>query len=78
MFEHLLWRYRSAVDCRRGRGSGYSRPGYGISPLEEITINPTHRAARTDTRLGNRLLVSTNRICVHQDPEERSTDPTKH
>ena len=31
--EHLLWRYGSAVDCCRGRGSGCSRPGYGISPL---------------------------------------------
>ena len=29
----LLWRYGSAVDCHRDRGSGYSRPGYGISPL---------------------------------------------
>ena len=29
----LLWRYGSAVDCRRGRGSGCSRLGYGISPL---------------------------------------------
>ena len=33
VFECLLRRYRPAVDCHRGRGSGYSRPGYGISPL---------------------------------------------
>ena len=33
VFEYLLWRYGSAVDCCRGRSSGYSRPGYGISPL---------------------------------------------
>ena len=33
VFECLLWRYRSAVDCCRDRGSGCSRPGYGISPL---------------------------------------------
>ena len=33
VFEHLLWRYGSAVDCCRGRGSGFSRLGYGISPL---------------------------------------------
>ena len=31
--EHLLWRYGSAVDRCRGRGSGCSRPGHGISPL---------------------------------------------
>ena len=33
MFECLLQRYRWAVGCWRGRGSGYTRPGYGISPL---------------------------------------------
>ena len=32
-FGHLLWRYRSAVDCHRDRGSGCSRLGYGISHL---------------------------------------------
>ena len=31
--ECLLWRYGSAVDCHRDRGSGCSRLGYGISPL---------------------------------------------
>ena len=31
--DSLLWRCRSAVVCRRGRGSGCSRLGYGISPL---------------------------------------------
>ena len=34
VFECLLQMYRSAVDCCRGRGSGCTRPGYGISPLE--------------------------------------------
>ena len=33
VFECLLWRYESSVVCHRGRDSGYSRPGYGISPL---------------------------------------------
>ena len=32
-FECLLWRYRSAVACRRDRVSGCSRPGCDISPL---------------------------------------------
>ena len=31
--ECLLRRYGSPVDCCRARGSGCSRPGYGISPL---------------------------------------------
>ena len=33
VFGCLLRRYGSAVDCCGGRSSGYSRPGYGISPL---------------------------------------------
>ena len=33
VFECLLWRYGSAVACHRGRSSGCSRPGYGLSPL---------------------------------------------
>ena len=33
MFECLWQRYGSAVACCRGRGSGCSRLGYGISPL---------------------------------------------
>ena len=33
VFECPLWRYGSAVAFHRGRGSGCSRPGYGISPL---------------------------------------------
>ena len=33
VFECLLGRDDSAVACRRGRGSGCSRPGHGISPL---------------------------------------------
>ena len=33
VFEHLLQRYGSAMDCHRGRGSECSRHGYGISPL---------------------------------------------
>ena len=33
VFGCLLRRYGSAVSCYRGRGSGCSRPGYGISLL---------------------------------------------
>ena len=40
-FECLLQGYGSAVACRRGRGSGYRRPGYGISPLGGGRLNPT-------------------------------------
>jgi len=41
VFERLVWTYRSAVVCQRDRGSGCSRLGYGISPLEDVVINPT-------------------------------------
>ena len=33
VFECPLWRYVSALDCYRGRGSGCSRPECGISHL---------------------------------------------
>ena len=33
VFEHLLWRYQSAADCLRDRGSGWGRLEYGMSPL---------------------------------------------
>ena len=39
--ECLLRRYGSAVDCCRDRGSGCSRPGYGINPLGGGHLNPT-------------------------------------
>ena len=41
VLECLLWQYRSAVDCSRGRGSGCRRPGYDISPLGGCCHNPT-------------------------------------
>ena len=45
--EYLLQRYRSTVDCCRGRGSGCSRPGYGISLLGGGCHQSHHRATRT-------------------------------
>ena len=64
--------------CHRGRGSGCSRPGYGINPLlEEVAVNPTikpselNRAGETDSWRAQ------TKPCVHQDPGERSSDPTR-
>jgi len=56
VFECLLSRYRSAVACLKGRRSGCSRPGYGISPLGGGRHKPHHRAARTYTGLGKQTL----------------------
>ena len=36
-----------------------------------------HRAARTYTELGNRLLEGTTEPCAHEDPGQRSSDPTR-
>ena len=56
MLECLLWRYRSAVACHRGRGSKYSRLGYGISPPGGYHHYPQHGATRTYTGLGKQTL----------------------
>ena len=45
----LLWRYRLAVACHRGRGSGCSRLGCGISPLGGGHHWPHHRTAEQTT-----------------------------
>ena len=79
VFECLLQRYSSAVSCCRGRGSGCSRPGYGISPLGGSRINPTIEPLELMQNWGNRLLEGTNRtVCVlgqKKDPAERNNLP---
>ena len=80
VFECLLRRYGSQVDCCRGLGlwaSECSRPGYGISPLEEATINPVIELQELTQDWRKIHLEGTNRTCVHQDPGERSSDPTR-
>ena len=62
------------MDCFRGRGSGCSRPGHGISPLEEVTISPNTEPPELTQDWGNRLLESTNKmLCAPVTPQE--TDP---
>ena len=41
--------------CHRGRGSGCSRPGYGISPFGGVAINPTIELPEL-TQLGKQTL----------------------
>ena len=76
MFEHLLWRYGSAVDCHGGRGSGCSRPGYGINLLEEVAINPTIEPPELTQDWEIDSWRAQTKPCVYQDPGERSSDPT--
>ena len=60
-----------------GRGSGCSRPECGISPLEGGHSNPTmccqnlYKTGKTDSWRAQ------SKPCTHQDPEERSSDPTR-
>ena len=68
LFECLLQRYVSEVDCCRDRGSRCSRPEYSISPLGGGHHQPLPRAARTYTGLENRLLEGTNRTLCSPGP----------
>ena len=51
--------------------------GYGLSALEGghhyFTIEPPELTQNW----GNRLLVGTNKSCVHQDPGDGSSDPNR-
>ena len=73
--ERLLQRCGPAVACRRGRGPGCSRPGYGISLLGGSPVTH-HGAARTYTGLGKQPCRAQTTPCVHHDPGERSSEPT--
>ena len=65
----------SSVDCCKGRGSGCSRPGYGINLLEEVTVNPTIELPELTQDWGNRLLEAINRNLWVPGPRERNSDP---
>ena len=45
--------------------------------LKEVTINPTVGPPKLTQDWGNRLLEAQTKLCVHQDPGERSSDPTR-
>ena len=44
--------------------------------LEEVAINPITEPPELTQDWGNRLLEDTKKAYVHQDPGERSNDPT--
>ena len=72
-FECLMWRYRSAVACSRGRGSGCSRPGCVISPLGGGYRSPHHTAARSYTGLGKLTLGGYKQNLVYTRTQEKGT-----
>ena len=79
--ECLLWRYGLAMACCRAMGSGYSRPGCGISPLGGGCYQPHHRASRAYTGLGKQALGGHKQNLVYTRPRRkeqwppRETDP---
>ena len=81
VFECLPRRYGSVVDCCRGRSSGCSRPGYGISPLGGGHHESHHRATRTSTGLGKQTLEwhKQNLVCTRTQEKgavtPQETDP---
>ena len=81
VFEPLLWRYGSAVACRRGRGFGCSRLGYGKSPLGRGCHQPHHRATRTYTGLRKQTPGGHKQKLMHTRTQEKGavtpqeTDP---
>ena len=50
---------------------GYYMPGYGISLLEEITINPTVEPPELTQDWGNRLLEDTNKTLCTPGPRRK-------
>ena len=72
VFEHLLWRYRMAVVCRRERESGC---GYGISTLGGGHQNPIIELPEL-TQDWEIHSWKAQQNLVHQDPGERNSDPT--
>ena len=72
VFECPLQRYESAVICHRSRGSGCSRPGYGLSRLEEVTINPVIELTQD---WGNRLLEGTSKTLCTPGPRRKEQWP---
>ena len=76
--ECLLWRYRPAVDCCRDRDSGYSRPAYDISPLEEVAMNPSQSHQNLHRTVQTHTWMAKTKAAVHQDSGERSRNPTRN
>ena len=77
VFEYLLWRYGSAVDCCRGRGSGCSRPRYDIALLEEVAINPTIEPPEFTQDWRNTLLEGTYKTLWASGPRRKEQEPHK-
>ena len=61
--------------CLRGRGTGCSRPGYGIALFEEVSINPTIQLPELTQDWGNRRFEDTNRTLCNRMQEKGAVTP---
>ena len=77
MFEHLQWRYRRAVDCHRDEALGAADLGMAQALLEEVAINPTIELPELTQDQEIDSWRAQTEPCVHQDPGEMSSDPTR-
>ena len=77
MFEHLQWRYGSAVDCHRDEALGAADLGMAQALLEEVAINPTIELPELTQDQEIDSWRAQTEPCVHQDPGEMSSDPTR-
>ena len=57
--------------CHRGRGSGCSRPGFGISPLAGGHHLPHHRISRPYIGLGIQTVRGHRQNLVHTRTQEK-------
>ena len=55
----------------KGRGFGSSRPGFGISLLEGVAINPTVELPELTQDWGNRHLEGTNKTLCAAGPRRK-------
>ena len=69
--------YGPAVACHSGGGSGCSRPGCGICPLEGGAINPTIEPPELTQDWGNRLLEGTDKTLCTPRPRRKKQWPHK-
>ena len=60
-----------------GAGSLGSDLGMVSAFLNEVAINPTTEPSELTQDWGNRLLRVQTKPCMHQDSEERSSDPAR-
>ena len=60
-----------------GAGTLGADLGMAQALLKEVAINPTVELPEFTQDWGNRLLEGKTKPCAHQDPGERSRDPTR-